>query len=259
MSHPDAARLPFSLLQFHRTDTYPCSYLPDRQARSLVAIPPGLIDSALYSRLVRHGFRRSGPFSYRPDCTGCRACVPVRIPVQRFAPNRSQQRCFKRHGTLMATERPLTYNETHYALYRRYQHARHPGGGMDQSDPDQYAEFILQSHIDTRLIEFCEPESGTLRIVSLIDRLDDGLSSVYTFFDPDIAGASFGTYSILWQITRCAALGMPYLYLGYWIKECRKMAYKAGFQPIEGLIDGLWQPLPSDYPSSTHQRPAQPS
>lgn len=244
MSHPDASRLPFSLLQFHRTDTYPCSYLPDRQARSLVATPPGLIDGALYSRLVRHGFRRSGPFSYRPDCPGCRACVPVRIPIQRFTPNRSQQRSLKRHGTLMAVERPLAYDEAHYALYRRYQHARHPGGGMDQSDPNQYAEFMLQSHIDTRLIEFCEPESGALRIISLIDRLDDGLSSVYTFFDPDIAGASFGTYGILWQITRCAALGLPYLYLGYWIEQCHKMAYKTDFRPIEGLIDGIWQELP---------------
>lgn len=246
MSHPDESRQPFSLLQFYRTDIYPCSYLPDRQARSLLAIPPGLIDSILYSQLVRRGFRRSGLFAYRPDCPACRACIPVRIPVRHFAPNRSQRRCLKRHGALIAKEhRPAAYDEAHYALYRRYQHARHPGGGMDQNDPGQYAELMLQSRVDTCLVEFVEPESGALRIVSLIDRLDDGLSSVYTFFDPHIAGTGFGAYSILWQIAQCAAHGLPYLYLGYWIKECRKMAYKAGFRPLEGLVDGLWQPLAS--------------
>lgn len=244
MSDPEESRLPFSLLQFYRTDTYPCSYLLDQQARSLVAIPPGLIDSTLYSQLVRCGFRRSGLFAYRPDCPGCHACIPVRIPISYFMPNRSQQRALKRHGTLIAKEhQPAAYDAAHYALYQRYQHARHPGGGMDQNDSSQYAGLMLQSRVDTCLIEFTDPENGALRIVSLIDRLDDGLSSVYTFFDPDIAGASFGTYSILWQINQCATRGLPHLYLGYWIKECRKMAYKASFQPLEGLLDGVWQAL----------------
>lgn len=243
MSHPDETHLPFSLLQFYRTVDYPCSYLAERQARSLVAVPPNLIDSAVYSRLVRHGFRRSGLFSYRPDCANCHACIPVRIPVEHFVPDRSQQRCFKRHAHLHAVERPLIYEEAHYALYQRYQNARHAGGGMDRSTPEQYAEFMLQSHVDSCLVEFIDPGSGELRIVSLIDRLDDGLSSVYTFFDPEIAGASFGKYGILWQIARCASLGLPYLYLGYWIGQSRKMAYKADFSPLEGLIDGTWQEL----------------
>jgi arginine-tRNA-protein transferase len=113
---------------------------------------------------------------------------------------------------------------------------------MDEDSHDQYAQFLLQSRVDTRLIEFSE--DGIVRMVSLIDVLDDGLSSVYTFYDPDISNASFGTYNILWQAAQCVALGLPYLYLGYWIAESRKMAYKSSFQPIEGLIDGRWITLP---------------
>ncbi|WP_319239684.1 arginyltransferase [uncultured Propionivibrio sp.] len=244
MSRPDDSELPFSLLQFYQTAGYPCSYLPDRPARSLVAAPPYLIDTPIYSHLVRRGFRRSGLFTYRPDCGTCHACVPVRLPVADFIPNRSQQRCQKRNAHLRAGEQPLIENDAHFALYQHYQSTRHAGGGMDVGDREQYADFLLRSHVETRLIEFREPDAAaTLRMVSLIDVLDDGLSSVYTFFDPDLPGAGFGSYGILWQIAQCLANDLPYLYLGYWIADCRKMAYKADFQPIEGLIDGHWQRL----------------
>jgi len=242
MSQPDDAELPFSLLQYYATSPYPCSYLADREARSQVATPAHLIDGQIYSALVRAGFRRSGIFTYRPNCDHCQACVPVRLPVAELQPNRSQRRATKHHANLRARERPLLYCEEHYVLYNRYQQARHPGGGMDEDSHDQYAQFLLQSRVDTRLIEFTENDS--VRMVSLIDVLDDGLSSVYTFYDPDIPNASFGTYNILWQVAQCRALGLPYLYLGYWIAESRKMAYKSAFQPIEGLFDGRWIPLP---------------
>ncbi len=242
MAHADDAELPFSLLQFYSTATYPCSYLPEREARSQVATPAHLIDTGIYSALVRAGFRRSGVFTYRPHCDQCRACLPVRLPVEHLTPDRSQRRALKKHAGLDVRELALDYRENHFALYNRYQQARHPGGGMDDDGREQYAQFLLQSRVDTRLVEFSE--NGTVRMVSLIDVLDDGLSSVYTFYDPDIPGASYGVYNILWQAAQCQRIGLPYLYLGYWIAESRKMAYKSRFRPIEALLDGQWLTLP---------------
>ncbi len=239
MSQLNDSDLPFSLLQFYSTAAYGCSYLPGERAISQVATPAHLINSEVYGELVRCGFRRSGLFTYRPNCEQCRACVPVRLAVERFTPNRTQRRCRKTHAGLVARELPLLYFDAHYQLYQRYQAARHAGGGMDQDNHEQYAHFLLQSRVDTRLVEFSE--DGVLRMVSIIDVLSDGLSSVYTFYDPDVAGASFGTYNILWQIDQCLANGLPRLYLGYWIRASHKMTYKANFRPIEGLIDGQWR------------------
>lgn len=230
--------LPLATLQFYATAPYPCSYLPDRAARSQVATPSHLIDARVYSELVRLGFRRSGAFTYRPYCDHCRACVPVRVPVRQFVPSRSQRRAMKDRDKMTVVRRDLAYDAAHYALYLRYQRTRHPGGGMDQDSREQYQHFLLHSNVDTDLYEF--REEGQLRIVSLVDRLADGLSSVYTFFDPEPPTASYGTYSILWQIELCRTLGLDYLYLGYWIQESPKMAYKATFRPIEGLVNGQW-------------------
>jgi arginine-tRNA-protein transferase len=233
------------LHRFYSTDLAPCPYLAGRQERRLVALVEGDGGADRLDLLTEAGFRRSQGYLYKPVCPGCRGCVPVRIVVAGFRPGRSFRRVLARNADLRWVETPAVGSDEQYALFQRYLRQRHQDGGMVRMDRAAYAEMVEVAPATTRLVEFRDP-AGRLAAVSLTDRLRSGLSGVYKFYEPEMPQRSLGSYVILWHIERARALGLPYVYLGYWIAESRKMAYKVRFAPLERLDGPFWLPLAAE-------------
>jgi len=223
-----------------------CGYLPGRQATSLF-IDPGNNEAAKhYGQFLRSGFRRSGRLIYRPHCQSCNECISVRIPVKNFMPRRGQKRLLKRNHDLVVEECLPYFSDEQFQLYRKYQSLRHTDGSMDHEDRNAYEDFLVKSPIDTRFFEFRTadyPDKGRLLALAVTDVVNDGLSAVYTFFDPNETRRGLGVYAVLWQIQQAVRMDLDYLYLGYWIKDCRKMSYKQDYQPLEAWREGEWRLL----------------
>lgn len=228
-------------LKLFQTHPHPCSYLDEQQATTVFIDPEASVDKALYSQLSRNGFRRSGEHLYRPRCEHCQQCILTRVAVNEFSPNRSQRRIEKRnqHLRVEITDRPDIAAD--YPLYERYIRERHVDGDMYPPSPEQFQGFLSAEWEVTRFARFFDDDQ--LVAVAVYDELDDGLSAVYTYFDPDLDKQSLGTYAILWQVSHARSLGLDFVYLGYWIRNCRKMNYKIKFRPLQLLIDQRWLTL----------------
>lgn len=220
----------------------PCSYLPELSSTMVFIDPDAEMNMTLYSRLIRNGFRRSGSFIYTPKCGHCEACVPMRLPALSFQPNRAQKRIWNRAQRFRVVLRKPCFSDEHFRLYQHYLNSRHLGGGMDNPTPEQYISFLTAAWADSCFVEF--RDNQRLVAVSVVDYLDDGMSAVYTFFDPEYHRFSPGKLAILWQIEETLRLEKDYLYLGYWIDQCDKMTYKSNFRPAEVFRNGFWQELP---------------
>jgi len=215
-----------------------CGYLPGKRARMAYVSPWEKVDNGVYSWLAARGCRRSGDMIYRPHCPNCSACVPVRIPVAQFRPNRGQRRIQRMNADLEVVLKPARFEEPHYRLFKRYLDARHSDGHMAESSAEDYIHFLACNWAETG---FCEFRLGErLLAVAVTDGLADGLSAVYTFFDPDLPSRSLGSYAILWQVAEARRRGLDWLYLGFWISDCRKMSYKNSFCPLEALVGEDW-------------------
>jgi arginine-tRNA-protein transferase len=228
-------------LQFYVSPAHDCSYLENEDAITLFADPTALLNNSQYQTLSKIGFRRSGEHIYRPHCNSCNACIPVRIPVNDFKSNRNQRRVLKANSNVDVTVCNSDYNDEHFELYTRYIKSRHPGGGMDDGDVKSYKSFVTSSWSDTRLYEF--RLNSRLIAVAVTDHLNDSMSAVYTYFDPDLSKQSLGVFSVLWQIRYATENNFTWLYLGYWIKQCQKMAYKDNYRPLEAFDGSYWNRL----------------
>ena len=227
---------------FYTTAPLPCPYLPGRTERKIVTELSGTEAESLHERLSRAGFRRSHNIAYAPVCPGCQACVPIRVVSEDFAPDRTQRRIMRANADLTISEMPARATAEQFTLFQRYQKNRHADGDMAAMGYYDYRAMIEDTPISTGILEFRDARDRLLG-ACLTDWLADGLSAVYSFFDTDEDKRSLGTFAVLWLIGRARSLGLPYVYLGYWVPESRKMAYKARFKPSEILMSGAWHRL----------------
>lgn len=227
-----------SHLKVFATQPHPCSYLEEQQATTLFVDPAAEIDEPLYSQLSDMGFRRSGPHLYRPHCTRCNACIAARIPVEDFVPNRQQRRVLQRNSDLTVVDRRSLHGSEFYDLYARYIGGRHSDGDMYPPSRQQFESFLSPEWGITHY--FCFYAGERLIAVAVADVMANGISAIYTFYDPAEERRSLGTNAVLWQIEESRRRGLPSLYLGYWIKQCKKMAYKINYRPVELLLNDRW-------------------
>ena len=232
-------------LQLYITAESPCSYFDDRMSSNLVPDPQLRLNMPIYNQLIQHGFRRSGSHCYRPHCNNCESCVACRLNVDAFTSSRSQRRCLKSNIDLTMKMVDAGFTEEYFALYRRYLNSRHVDGSMSHPAEDDFRQFLFCDWCDTQFLEF--RQAGKLVAVAATDIVSDGLSAVYSFFDPDLKNRSLGTYCILKQIEYAKQQQRDYVYLGYWIDKHEKMDYKKNFKPLQLYIDEQW--LPADYPT----------
>lgn len=225
------------------TRPQPCPYLPANQERKIVADLADGDAGRKYERLIRAGYRRSGAIAYRHACPACRACVPVRIDIAEFNPGKSLRRVQGRNSDLSVSILPALARPDHFDLFRRYQAGRHGDGEMADMDYEDYRILVEESFVATRLAEFRAPD-GSLMAVCLYDALGNSLSAVYTFFEPAAGKRSLGSQMILWLAENCRQTQKKYLYLGFWIENSPKMAYKARFRPLQRLVAGQWRRMP---------------
>lgn len=237
---------------FYTTTALPCPYLPARMERKILADLAVPDADALHSRLSARGFRRSHTLAYAPLCEGCSACIPIRLPVAAFTPNRTQKRVWSRNTDLSATLLPPVATGEQYELFRQYLNTRHAGGEMANMSPRDYRIMVEETTVETQIIEFRTPDNK-LVAVSLTDTLSDGLSAVYSFYDPQQTTRSLGVYVVLFLLRQTLLLGQSYLYLGYWIPGSPKMAYKSRFRPAEILRQDVWRVLEPDQPLCTER------
>lgn len=228
-------------LGFYATPPHKCSYLSGREAITLFADPHFPKSMRLYSALMEFGFRRSGPHLYIPKCEKCKACISIRIPVDKFIPNRNHRRIIRKNKDLVITQKPAAFRQDHFDLYSRYLARRHAGGGMDNPTPASYIDFLTAGWAETIFYEM--KLEDRLVAVAATDVLNNALSAVYTFYEPELAERSLGKYSIFYQIMQARLLGLKWLYLGYWIKDSQKMKYKSEFKPHQQYNNNEWHDI----------------